>query len=988
MFPEELLREFALKYDYELHEQFVLEARDEIRVPLPTDFNTPLYRKLLAALGVAAGTIWRHQAEAMDAISSGLSAIVTTATGSGKSLIFQFPTIFKLKKGKEATGLVIYTTRALNNDQQLSWRKLMEAAGYVPEELAVIDGSVPVEQRLEMLDKAKVVLATPDIIQAWMMSNLDQPAVQRFFARLSIKTYDEGGSYDRYFGARAASLHRRIEFAQRWFNKNFQAGDHDQTIIASATLRDPERFAKQFTGRDDFWHIGEDRNTAPRYRRVFNIFNVGKWRRGPRNAVANFLAFCARKGHQGSLMTFIESHSGVDETVREANRRAGGHGAYVAYRGGHDAGERRRTENDLRQGKITGTVNTSAAETGVDFPSVTHVVSDVLPETNSFVQQAGRARKGGNITIFDTADALESMQGTAKERFEGSPKKMVLYQTNAKVLAEEAVCILEEMRQMGASYRDLIASGLFSKPQLKYVRDYMTKSYSELTDIQQAAIPHREDNTLSAHHFHGLRSKGDGPVRRIKIFNPGLQTSVTLGEVTQSQFLRTALPGMVLLLQRRLYRVREDTSFRRNGAIKVRPLTREERREEPRTRALVRTRVSTALHDLKVLSYSRGAEDIHALRMKDVRNFMAECRVTVEHTAEGFVERRLILEEDEKGVLRPSGRKRLTTYLFDDTVKNPELLHRGTTSGKIETETIRTNQFGGARVSSFETTGVVFRIGDQIFGRTAEEFNKKLAKLGLLMAQALCAEFDISPSDIGFAINATTVDVRPHTTVNDRSIVIYDKMPGSLRFSSNAFRQRDKLFARMLDMIDQGDTEQMKILEAFMDWQGWGIKGKGMPLRLALPYDQWALQGLQRPAANDNSKSCVAFLKGSQVYWEKDGVKKWVSVEDAIVVQVPGCKSEFFYKIREIERELNPFLQKSGKGAASPAAGSGRKLEERCVPWNELKKPAKATFDLGYFNMTTRKYVADRDHQTIGHRKPRRAVPTPRQAGFKTAVAG
>ncbi len=938
---EETIREFSKATGNAVHETFVVEAREAIYAPMPYGFTDKFYSDILKGLGVVtegAARIWRHQAEALEAISSGLNAVLSTGTASGKSLIFQLASIFKIKQYHDkATAVAFYNTRALNNDQELSWKTIMEKAGYPPESLAVINGDVNVDDRLKRLENAKVVLATPDIFHSWMLSNLDKEPVRRFISRLVLKTFDEGQNLEGLFGTKVAYLNLRLEFAQRMLNKNFRDGDHNQTIIASATLEDPQRFARQLTGQD-FWVIDEQQNAAPRKKRSFTVFStpVGKrqW------ALTQALISLAQKRHVGSILAFINSRPRVDEVTRMANA-ALKKNQFAAYRGGQEAGDRVKTEEDLRTGSLTGAVTTNALLSGVNIQTVSTVIMEGVPDNPSdLIQGGGRVRGEGNVWIFEEARLLKRMMQTVQQMFEGSPHRAIFYKSHTKVLAETAVCLIEEMKQLGANYDDLVNSGVkFPKNLLKNVKDYLEKSYEDLTDSQRAAIP-PDDET--AQYFHTLRSV-DGRAKRMLAFSPKLERFAHVGEVTQIQFLREALPGMVVLLSRRLYRVKSSRDAV-GSPVMLKALAKEEYANAPQTRAMIQATIHTSLHDQCVSLYrNQSGAKRHALRMRDMHNFIADCNLTLEQVAEGYVERR---------------GKTFTRIYYDTSVKEPEVHRTGKNSCRI-----RTQEHGGPRKAIVQTTGVVIRMGDPVLS------NKELRRLAMLLRRALCDEFDVSPADVGFSVNTATVGVTARTRTKDRTIVIFDRTPGSLNLTAKIFHNMDAMYGRMMSLIDSNDREMWSILERFMDWQD---KSKMKPMQ-APNYEKWSLDGAAKP-----KNSTIAYLPGSEVYWQKNGQQRWVEILGADFIQ-----GEFMYKIKDLGVDRNPYRSVAERSHV-------KKMEEtnscRYVRPQEITRPENPSYRLGYFDLSNGVYHEDKSKMMVIDRSSTKPIARPRRFGFERVI--
>ena len=76
----------------------------------------PVRTDLLDRLGV--DHLWSHQATALDRIRDGESVVLTSGTGTGKSLAYQIPVVEAVVEGPAPhTSLLIFPTKALAHDQ-------------------------------------------------------------------------------------------------------------------------------------------------------------------------------------------------------------------------------------------------------------------------------------------------------------------------------------------------------------------------------------------------------------------------------------------------------------------------------------------------------------------------------------------------------------------------------------------------------------------------------------------------------------------------------------------------------------------------------------------------------------------------------------------------------------------------------------------------------------------------------------------------------
>ena len=86
---------------------------------------------------------WSHQSAAATLANDGLNVVVSTGTGSGKSLAYQLPVLAALTESAKPTALYISPTKALAADQLRGLIEL-ELPGIRP---ATLDGDTPYEER-------------------------------------------------------------------------------------------------------------------------------------------------------------------------------------------------------------------------------------------------------------------------------------------------------------------------------------------------------------------------------------------------------------------------------------------------------------------------------------------------------------------------------------------------------------------------------------------------------------------------------------------------------------------------------------------------------------------------------------------------------------------------------------------------------------------------------------------------------------------------
>ena len=197
----------------------------------------------------------------------------STGTASGKSLIFQLYALHLLLTEPGSRALVFYPLRALTADQLASWRRIVATLGMQPHEVDIIYGGIPAERREQILERARIVLMTPDVCQAWFMRTLDNAAVRRFLDALALLVLDEAHVYEYVFGSNAAFLMRRLLAAKRRLPSSGRSPRQRQLqiIAATATIAEAQQHLEQLTGLP-FHEVDESQNGAPAHpRQVLHI---------------------------------------------------------------------------------------------------------------------------------------------------------------------------------------------------------------------------------------------------------------------------------------------------------------------------------------------------------------------------------------------------------------------------------------------------------------------------------------------------------------------------------------------------------------------------------------------------------------------------------------------------------------------------------------------------------------------------------------------
>ena len=163
---------------------------------------------------------YRHQAEAIALASQKESFVVTTGTGSGKSLAFIVPMVNQILKNKDidptprTRGIIIYPMNALANSQLEEFRKFNVDHPSLPHPITVAryTGQESSEERRSIMDNPPDILLTNFMMLELILTRYEEvdKAVIEHSNGLEFLVLDELHTYRGRQGADVAMLVRRL----------------------------------------------------------------------------------------------------------------------------------------------------------------------------------------------------------------------------------------------------------------------------------------------------------------------------------------------------------------------------------------------------------------------------------------------------------------------------------------------------------------------------------------------------------------------------------------------------------------------------------------------------------------------------------------------------------------------------------------------------------------------------------------------------------
>lgn len=508
--------------------------------------------------------LYTHQVKGVEGFKNGENVCLTTATASGKSLVFQISALETIHEEPDSKILAIYPLKALGNEQEKRFRNIASASG-LNFKVGRIDGSVHTSERPNILKNSNVVIMTPDVMHAWLFSNLSSKAVFNFFKKLKLVIVDEAHIYTGVFGSNTAFLLRRLNHVVEKLNVPIQY------IAASATMEDAKDHLNTLTGVG-FKIIDEKYDGSPQKQKEINLINPPK-SKDLLTAASEIINYIANNtDHQ--FITFVDSRKQaeyiasitareseqIDEIEREFQQEFDFNQLeemdVYPYRAGFEEEDRKQIEEQLESGNLKGVISTSALEMGIDIPYLTMGILIGVPRSaTSFYQRIGRIgrREPGKIYVVNNNTVFtKNIFRNPTELMDMPYSQSALYMENPRIQYIHSLCLA---RQGGEN--DILNSHLNIEEEefstaIDFPVKFMSLSNKERigeisSDLQSMKAQAGED----PHHVFPLRDIDD----QYKVeFKQG-PNKRRLGTLSHSQLMREAYPGAVYYNLAQAYRV-------------------------------------------------------------------------------------------------------------------------------------------------------------------------------------------------------------------------------------------------------------------------------------------------------------------------------------------------------------------------------------------------------------------------------------------------
>jgi DEAD/DEAH box helicase domain-containing protein len=572
--------------------------------------------------------IYQHQKEAIQGYLDNKDVAMLTTPASGKSIPFYVAGIDLMDRYKnKATILAVYPLKALGREQVSRWEEALSLSG-LKANVGRIDGGIHVGERIQILRSSNVIVMTPDIIHAWLLHSLAEPAVRNFLRRLKLVIVDEVHTYTGVFGSNAAFLFRRLEHVCNLLEGKFTY------ICASATIANPDQHMEKLTGRK-FHIIPAESDTSSRF--PLNIILA----RPPQikdifSPISKLLLFLAEKRRE-KFICFVDGRKQAEHiatiTARAEDQLEEDHieGKFallrrysiLPYRAGYEEEDRDTIQNRLTEGSLAGVVSTSALELGIDISGLCVGVLVGVPQSSTSLHQrigrVGRDRPG-TVIVVNTGSLLdESIFASPCSILERPFQDSALYLGNERIQYIHAMCLARP-----GGEHDTIMESAGRTPEVEISSSVQwPEGFLSLCRAERLGRPPSDLQVLK-------EQGGETPNTVFPLRDVEAQYEIKLvsgpperlGSISHSQIMREAYPGAVYYHITQPYRV-----------VKVLPRSKEVHVRKERRYFTKPNYIPTSVYP------NLNKEKVHrALKAGEL--LIIECDVQIVERISGFKERR------------------------------------------------------------------------------------------------------------------------------------------------------------------------------------------------------------------------------------------------------------------------------------------------------------------------------------------------------------
>ncbi|MDL2286520.1 DEAD/DEAH box helicase [Desulfococcaceae bacterium OttesenSCG-928-F15] len=412
----------------------IIPGREAVFGRLDPPLSLPL-QAMLGAMGIP--ELYSHQTEAISLIRKGLHTVISTATASGKSLVYNLPVFEAYLSDPTTRALYLFPLKALARDQMENIRSMGEKLGIAkPPSVDVYDGDTTSYQRTKIRKKPPAILVSnPEMLHLALLPFHEKWA--EFFRNLKFIVLDEVHTFRGVMGSHMAWVLRRFLRICRYY------GSEPVFIFCSATIDNPKALAESLTGLSVKAVSGSGAASPEKHflmldgfeeqsRMVLDLLHAGLHRK------LRTLVYCQSRRMTELVALWANSLSGKFK------------GKIAAYRAGFLPEDRREIEKKMATGELLAVVSTSALEMGIDIGALDLCILVGYPGTVMATWQragrVGRREREAAVLLISGEDALDQFMIRHPEVFFAMPpERAVIHPANPSIAAIHLSCAAAEL---------------------------------------------------------------------------------------------------------------------------------------------------------------------------------------------------------------------------------------------------------------------------------------------------------------------------------------------------------------------------------------------------------------------------------------------------------------------------------------------------------------------------------------------------------------
>lgn len=401
----------------------------ELARPLPS-----VLEGVLSGMGI--NRLFQHQARAIDLARDRKHVLTATPTASGKSLIYNLPVFEAALNRPDSKALYIFPLKALEQDQLKVIYHMNTLMGLGRINAVVYDGDTSPYQRKKVREAPPhIIITNPDMLHMSFLAYHDSWA--EVWRNLDYVVIDEVHTYRGVFGSHISQVLRRLNRVVGHY------GRQPTFILSSATVGNPEEFARDLTGMDC---RAVTESGAPAAGKHFVFVN-------PDASTAVTAARIFVRALQDGLRTiaFTQSRRLTELMHRWSLQMAPKLGPRLSsYRAGFLPEERRQIEKRMNTGQLLGVISTSALEMGLDIGALEVCLLVGYPGSiiNTWQRsgRVGRAEKESLVIMLAQPDALDQYFMKHPDKFFSRGfEPAILDPDNEQITGGHLVCAAAEL---------------------------------------------------------------------------------------------------------------------------------------------------------------------------------------------------------------------------------------------------------------------------------------------------------------------------------------------------------------------------------------------------------------------------------------------------------------------------------------------------------------------------------------------------------------